>query len=119
VNRALWVFCLAISLAGAATGCHDSEIEKLERVRDRACACKTPACGDATLADVPGLGSGEHPSLRAQKVAGEIFRCVSKLHLDHPDDGSDQGSDLPGSDSGSGVDSVTTGSGSGGSGAPR
>jgi hypothetical protein len=95
--HALRVICLVLVVAGA--GCGDSDLARLEKVRDRACACKTTACADATLGDVPAPGSGEVPTLHAQRIAADIFRCVSKLHLDHADDGSgSDGSDGSGSD---------------------
>jgi hypothetical protein len=70
----LYVICVALS----ATACRDSEIEKLEKVRDEVCACKTAKCAEAALDHVP-KGTVE-ASPRAQSLAREMLDCLAHAY---------------------------------------
>ena len=70
----LYVICVAL----AVCACSDSEVEKLEKIRDEVCACKTAKCAESALDRVP--KSNVEPSPRAQKVAREMLDCVAEVY---------------------------------------
>jgi hypothetical protein len=75
----LYVIFVALALAA----CRDSEIEKLEKVRDEVCACKTAKCAEAALDHVPKGNVDASP--RAQRLAREMLDCVAHAYeLDRP-----------------------------------
>lgn len=96
---------LAFGLLALAAGCRPRELDELEGVRNRACACETSKCAEAALAGVP---AGQvHATPRAQGIANEIVRCVAKLKAAEAeaaaagsggDDGSARGDGSDGSD---------------------
>jgi hypothetical protein len=70
----LYVICVAL----AVSACRDSEVDKLEKIRDEVCACKTARCAESALDRVP-KGNVE-PSPRAQKVAREMLNCIAQVY---------------------------------------
>jgi hypothetical protein len=77
----LRLFVICVALASAA--CRDSELEKLAKIRDEVCACKTAKCAESALDRVP---KGEVESTpRAQRVAREMLDCYANvLEADRP-----------------------------------
>ncbi len=69
-----FVICVAIA---AGSACSNSELDKLQQVKDKVCACKDPACAEAALADVP--SDGER-SPKARELARSIHDCMGKLY---------------------------------------
>ncbi len=67
---------LVISLALAA--CRDDQEARLAKVKDTVCACKTAACGEAALKDVP--QKDVKPSHKSQLIAREMLDCLAKLY---------------------------------------
>jgi hypothetical protein len=93
--RALLFGLVATALVAA---CGDRELDRLTRVRDRACTCHDLKCAEAALGDVP---TGEvHPTPHAQALANEIFRCVAHLKAVEPETGRGSDDAQPGSGSG-------------------
>lgn len=73
----LYVICVALVLSA----CADSEVEKLARVRDEVCACKTVKCAEAALERVPKGKVESKP--RSQRIAREMLDCLSDLYDEH------------------------------------
>ena len=67
-----------ISVALVATACADNEIEKLEKIRDEVCACKTARCAETALERVPKGKVESKP--RSQRIAREMLDCLSELY---------------------------------------
>lgn len=89
---------LVISLALVA--CRDDREARLAKVKDTVCACKTTACGEAALKDVPQKDIVSNH--RTQQIARDMLDCLAKLYHDQAgsdDDGGDDGD--PASDPGS------------------
>jgi len=84
----------------ALVACTDRETHQLEDVKARVCACKSSACAEAAMADVP----KEHVTSnhRTQQTAQQMLDCLAKLYdkekpSTNPDDVSDPGSAAPAS----------------------
>ena len=89
---------LVISLALVA--CRDDREARLDKVKDRVCACKTAACGEAALKDVPQKDIVSNH--RTQQIAREMLDCLAKLYHDQGGSDDDSGDDGdPASDPGS------------------
>lgn len=70
----LYVICVALALGA----CSSDEAEKLEKVRDTVCACKTATCAEDALADVP--KDKVEPTPRTQRIAREMLDCVAEIY---------------------------------------
>lgn len=70
----LYVICVAL----AAIACSDGDADKLAKVRDEVCACKTVACAEQALDRVP--ESTVEPSPRARRIAREMLDCLAELY---------------------------------------
>jgi hypothetical protein len=74
---------LVIWVALACAACRDRELVKLSRVRDTVCKCKSVACAETAMKDLP-TGKVESTP-RSQKVAREMMNCLHDLYeLDRP-----------------------------------
>jgi hypothetical protein len=71
---ALYVICVAIAVGA----CSANEAEKLERIRDEVCACKTASCAEAALERVPKHDVQSTP--RTQRVAREMLDCLAEIY---------------------------------------
>ncbi len=69
---------LVISVAVALFACHDDQAGRLAKVKDKVCACKTAACGEAALKDVPQKDIVSNH--RTQLIAREMLECLAKLY---------------------------------------
>jgi hypothetical protein len=69
---------LVICVALAVGACGDRELKKLERVRDSVCECKTVACAESAMADLP-KGKVESTQ-RSQRLAREMMSCLAELY---------------------------------------
>lgn len=70
----LYVICVAL----ATVACGDSDADKLAKIRDEVCACKTATCAEQALDRVP--QSTLEPSPRAQRIAREMLDCLAELY---------------------------------------
>lgn len=77
-----------ISLALVA--CRDDREARLAKVKDTVCACKTAACGEAALKDVPQKDIVSNH--RTQLIARDMLDCLAKLYHDQQGAGSDDDS---------------------------
>ena len=101
----------ALALAAALGGCGDPEVEHLARIRAEVCACKSVACAEAALAQVPSKPASSN--FRTQAHARAMLDCLAKLHdAPLPPDAADASSDPADSGSGSNEGSDPAGSGS-------
>jgi hypothetical protein len=83
---------MVICVALAVGACADHELQKLARVRDSVCACKTAACAEAAMGDIP-KGKVESTP-RSQRIAREMMNCLAELYeLGRPTD--DPDAELP------------------------
>jgi hypothetical protein len=96
---AVALFASALACALATAACGDKHVDELERVKHDVCTCKTVACGEAALAEVP--KDNVESNHRTQGIARDMLDCMAKLYEDErpstdPDapqgDGSDDGS---------------------------
>lgn len=71
---------LVICVALAVGACGDRELKKLGRVRDSVCACKTAACAESAMADLP-KGKVESTP-KSQRVAREMMNCLAELYAE-------------------------------------
>ncbi|HEY5921156.1 MAG TPA: hypothetical protein VIV11_05775 [Kofleriaceae bacterium] len=71
----LRLYVIFVALAAA---CSDSEVEKLEKIRDEVCACKTAKCAESALDRVPKQNVESTP--RAQRVAREMLDCLATVY---------------------------------------
>ncbi|HET9990907.1 MAG TPA: hypothetical protein VFQ65_20390 [Kofleriaceae bacterium] len=70
MRRLLFVIGLA--------ACKDTELTKLEQVKQQVCACKDVACAETAMKNVP---SGDvHPNHREQGIARDMLDCLAKLY---------------------------------------
>ncbi len=69
-----FVICVALALCA----CRDSEVDKLGKIRDEVCKCKTAKCAEAALGQVPKPKLESTP--RAQQIAREMLNCVAELY---------------------------------------
>ena len=75
------LFVIFVALASAA--CANTEVEKLQKVRDEVCACKTAKCAESALDRVPKGNVESTP--RAQQIAREMLDCYKTvLDADRP-----------------------------------
>jgi hypothetical protein len=73
----LYVICVAL------VACSDREADKLAKVRDQICACKTVACAEAALKRVPKHDA--ESTQRAQRLAREMLDCLAEVyHANEP-----------------------------------
>jgi len=70
----LYVICVALALGA----CGDLEAERLAKIRDEVCACKTAKCAEAALGRVP-KGNVES-NLRTQRIAREMLACLAEIY---------------------------------------
>lgn len=70
-----WFFVISVALLGA---CGDREANKLARIRDEVCKCKTVKCGEAALAQVPTKDIQSTP--KSQYIAREMLNCLADLY---------------------------------------
>lgn len=70
----LYVICVALAVGA----CSDHEAERLAKVRDEVCACKTVACAEAALARLPKSDVESNP--RTQRLAREMLGCLAELY---------------------------------------
>ena len=68
------VICVALAMSA----CEGGEAEKLEKVRDQVCACKTAACAEAALDRVP-KGKVEGTP-KSQRIAREMLDCLAAIY---------------------------------------
>jgi hypothetical protein len=57
-------------------GCGETEVSKVEAVKNRVCACKDVACADAAMQALPTPAKVSH---REQGVARDTLDCYAKL----------------------------------------
>ena len=62
----------------ALAACGDSQEARLAKVKDTVCACKTSACAEAAMKDVPQQDIESNP--RTQKLARDMLDCMAKLY---------------------------------------
>ncbi len=93
------LFVILLALAA----CQKNQEARLAKVKDTVCACKTAACGEAALKDVP--QKDIKSSHKSQQIAREMLDCLAKLYdAEHAaaappdDDASDPGSEAPASE---------------------
>ncbi len=87
----LFVILLALG------ACRENEETRLAKVRDTVCACKTAACGEAALKDVPQKDIKSNH--KTQQIARDMLDCLAKLYdADHAGAGSDDDASDPGSE---------------------
>lgn len=68
-------FVISIALLG---GCGDREVSGLTAVKQTVCACKTAACAETALKQVPQKQIKSTP--RAQRIAREMLDCLAVLY---------------------------------------
>jgi hypothetical protein len=68
----LYVICVALS------ACSDRGADKLAKVRDAVCACKTVKCAEAALDRVP--KHDIESNHRTQAIAREMLNCLAELY---------------------------------------
>jgi hypothetical protein len=68
-------FVICVALVG---GCGDPEVARLQEVKTAVCACKTAACAEAALKQVP--QTEIKSTHKAQQVAREMLDCLAKLY---------------------------------------
>lgn len=69
-----FVICVAL----AVCACRDNEVEKLDKIRDAVCSCKTAECAEAALDGVPKTNVESTP--RTQRIAREMLNCLAELY---------------------------------------
>jgi hypothetical protein len=70
--RLVFVICAALG------GCGDPEVGRLTEVKGAVCACKTAACAETALKQLP---QREIKSThKAQLIAREMLDCLAKLY---------------------------------------
>ncbi len=73
-----WPLVICVALAVGA--CGDRELKKLGRVRDSVCACKTAACAESAMADLPKGNVESTP--KSQRLAREMMNCLAELYAE-------------------------------------
>jgi hypothetical protein len=68
------VICVAL-LAGA---CADHDANKLAKVRDEVCHCKTASCAETAMKLIP--KDTKQPSRKAQHIAREMLDCLAEIY---------------------------------------
>jgi hypothetical protein len=88
-----------VALVLLVAGCADRDEAQLAAIRATVCACKTSACAELAMKEVP--HDNVHPTRRTQAIARDMMDCVFKLYEAErpaePDDASDPGSAAPAS----------------------
>jgi len=69
-----WLLVISVALGA----CADRQAERLEKIKDAVCACKTSSCAELALKDVP--KDDVKASRRSQAVARGMLECMSKLY---------------------------------------
>ncbi len=64
-----------------ATGCRDEDADRLAKVKDEVCACKSILCANTALKQIPAKRDVE-PSYRAQHIAKLMMECLARLHAE-------------------------------------
>lgn len=68
-------FVIGVAFVAA---CHDRELQQLAAARDAVCACKTVACAERALGEVPREPVSSTP--RAQRLAREMLDCLAEVY---------------------------------------
>lgn len=66
---------ISVALLGA---CTDHEADKLAKVRDEVCQCKTTSCAENAMKLVP--EDTKQPSHKAQAIARELLDCLAEVY---------------------------------------
>ena len=66
-----WLSALVLVVA-----CGETEVGKVEAVKNRVCACKDVACADAAMQALPQPAKASH---REQGIARDTLDCYAKL----------------------------------------
>ena len=74
------VLVLALALV-IASGCRDDEADRIEKIKEDVCACKSILCANTALKQVPTRHDVE-PSYRAQHAAKLMMECLARLHAE-------------------------------------
>lgn len=69
-----WLLVICIALAA----CGDRDAERLSKIKDAVCSCKTSSCAELAMKDVPKDDIKATP--KAQQVAREMIDCLHKLY---------------------------------------
>ena len=72
-----WCFVISVALSGA---CRENEADKLAKVRDEVCACKTALCAEAALERVP--KKDVESNVRSQQIARQMLSCLADIYED-------------------------------------
>ena len=70
-----WPFVISVALV---SGCAENEAEKLIKIRDEVCACKTALCAEAALERVP--KQAVESNRRTQQIAREMLNCLAAIY---------------------------------------
>lgn len=70
-----WLFVISVALLGA---CGDREANKLAKIRDEVCACRTSRCAETALESVPKKDIQSTP--KSQRIAREMLNCLADLY---------------------------------------
>ncbi|NVB83631.1 MAG: hypothetical protein HOV81_34975 [Kofleriaceae bacterium] len=70
----LTVICVAL-VAGA---CADHDVNKLAKVRDEVCHCKTASCAETAMKLIP--KDTKEPSRKEQRIAREMLDCLAEIY---------------------------------------
>ena len=62
----------------ALCGCHDPEVDALDGIKDRVCACHTAECADLAVKDVARHDVASNR--KTQRIAREMLACVARAH---------------------------------------
>ena len=68
----LFVICVALA------ACTDHDVDRMAKVRDELCQCKTVKCAEAALERVPKQDIKSNP--RTQKIAREMLDCLAEVY---------------------------------------
>ena len=81
--RKTWL--LAIVFAVGAVGCHDAS-KDIEKLADRACACKDKACAEKVIDDLVEFAkhnkNAKGDEDKAAKAAERMMECAMKVGVD-------------------------------------
>ncbi|HEY1550550.1 MAG TPA: hypothetical protein VGG28_22130 [Kofleriaceae bacterium] len=68
----------ALILALVLAGCGERQVDALTKVKQRVCACKTVACAETAMKDVP--QQDVKSTHRSQGLARDMLDCLAKLY---------------------------------------
>lgn len=71
-----WPFVICVALVAGA--CTDHGTDRLAKVRDEVCHCKTASCADTAMKLIP--KDTKQPSRKAQHVAREMLDCLAEIY---------------------------------------